>query len=111
MMTFPIYNCACTNTHYNWFYQLSSFIKNNYFCDTGNPGPGVSGNTYYSDDPLWNGAGCGENSTCCQFNNPPWFYSSLPEATTDNLEVRLCLGEGKLDEEIIVYLIEVYVQL
>ena len=107
----PIYNCACTNTHYNWFYQLPSFIKNNYFCDTGNPGPGVSGNTYYSDDPLWDGAGCGKNSTCCQFNNPPWFYSSLPEATTDNLEVRLCLGEGKLDEEIIVYLIEVYVQL
>ena len=32
--------CFCTNTNYNWPYQLPSFIGNNYFCATGNPGPG-----------------------------------------------------------------------
>ena len=67
--------------------------------------------TYYSDDPLWDGAGCGEISTCCQFNNPPWFYSTLPQATTGDVEVHLCHGEGSLStEDTIVYLIEINVQ-
>ena len=107
----PIFNCPCTNTRHSWPYQLPPFIKDNYFCDTGNSGPGHDHNAYYSDDPLWDGAGCGKDSTCCQFNNPPWFYSSLPHATTDDVEVRLCHGEGRSDEDIIVYSIEVYVQL
>ena len=108
----PLWNCPCTNTRHSWPYQLPSFIQNNYFCDTGNPGPGwSSGSTYYSDDPLWDGAGCGESSTCCQFNNPPWFYSSLPQATTDDVEARLCHGENTSNEDTIVYFIEINVQL
>ena len=106
-----ILNCPCTNTCHSWPYQLPSFIQDNYFCDTGNTGPGHDSNAYYSDDPLWDGAGCGENSTCCQFNNPPWFHSSLPQTTTDDVEVRLCHGEGSLsDENSVVYLIEINVQ-
>ena len=103
-------NCKCTNTRYSWPYQLPSFIQDNYFCDTGNPGPGFDLDTYYSDDPLWDGAGCGEDSTCCKLNNPPWFYSSLPQATTDDLEVRLCFSDSSPDEDVIVYLLEVFVQ-
>ena len=101
-----LFNCPCTNTHYNWTYQLPSYIQNNYFCDTGNPGPGFS-DGIYSDDPLWDGAGCGANSTCCQFNNPPWFYSSLPQATTDDMEARICFG----GDDAIIYLMEIYVKL
>ena len=48
-----------------------------------NVGPCYDFNARYSDDPLWDGAGCGDSSTCCQFNNPP---SSLPQATTDDVE-------------------------
>ena len=73
----PAGNYPCTNTRYNWPYQLPSFTQNKYFCDTGNTGSSVfGGNTYYTADPLWDGAGCGADSTCCQFNNPP--QSSLP---------------------------------
>ena len=109
---YPSYNCLCTNTRYNWPDQLPSFIQNNYFCDTGNPGPiWGSGSTYYSDDPLWDGAGCGKNSTCCQFNNPPWFYSTLPQATMDDMEVRLCFGEAADNENAVIYLLEIFVRL
>ena len=104
------HNCFCTNTRYSWPYQLPSFIQNNYFCDTGNPGPQFSYSTYYSDDPLWDGAGCGEDSTCCQFNNPPWFYSTLPQATMDDVEVRLCFSVTSNLENIIVYLLEIFVR-
>ena len=29
-------------------------------------------------------------STCCSFNNPPYFTKQLPNPTTDDLEVRQC---------------------
>ena len=103
-------NCRCTNTRYSWPYQLPSFIQDHYFCDTGSTGPRSEPYIFYSDDPLWDGAGCGENSTCCQFNNPPWFYSSLPQATTDDLEVRLCFSSRSTDEDVIIYLLDVFVQ-
>ena len=104
-------NCACTNTQYNWPYQLPSFIGNDYFCDTGNAGPGFDLRAYYSSDPLWDGEGCGSNSTCCQLNNPPWFQRALPQATSEDIELRLCHGESSLDnEDTIIFLIEIYVR-
>ena len=106
----PTVNCPCTNTRYDWPYQLPSFIQNNYFCDTGSPGPSYSsGTTYYSDNPLWDGSGCGKDSTCCHFNNPPWFYSSLPQATMDDMEVRLCFSSSANNENTVIYLLEIYI--
>ena len=54
------HTCLCTNTRHSWPYQLPSSIQNNYFCDTGSTGPGWTRTTYYSDDPLWDGAGVGQ---------------------------------------------------
>ena len=36
----PQYFCPCSDTNSNWPYQIPSFIRNNYFSDTDNPGPG-----------------------------------------------------------------------
>ena len=83
------YNCPCTNTQYNWTHELPAFIGNNYFCDTGNTGPSFGSQTYYSNDTLWDGEGCGPFSTCCQFNSPPWFQTTLPQTTSDDIELRL----------------------
>ena len=63
----------------------------------------------YGDDPLWDGAGCGPNSDCCDFNDPPWFRKQLPSTTTDNIEMRLCRA-GAPDEDTPVEIIEIYVQ-
>ena len=41
----PHVNCACTNTEEDWPYEVYSYIGNNYFCATGNPGPGFNFNT------------------------------------------------------------------
>ena len=43
--------CPCTNNNINWPYRIPSYIGNNYFCDSGNPGPGFSA-AVYADDPL-----------------------------------------------------------
>ena len=34
--------CPCTNTNFTWPFQIPSIISSNYFCDTGNFGPGLS---------------------------------------------------------------------
>ena len=101
--------CACTNTILNWPFSVPTFIGSNYFCDTGNPGPDTSVSTVYADDPLWDGAGCGPTSTCCELNSPPWFCTTLlSQPTTDNLEVRICHDEDVTNEDTIISLIDIY---
>ena len=106
--------CACTNTSYNWPYTTPSWVGNDYFCDSGNPGFSFYNGITCSDDPLWDGQGCPSASTCCQFNNPPWFCKQLQRAMTDSIEVRLCGAEGGhigvSNENIHVELIELYIQ-
>ena len=104
------YNCPCTNTIVSWPNQVPSFINNDYFCDTGNPGPRISLTTYYINDPLWNGKGCSSTSTCCEFNSQPWFCKSLSQPTSDNLEIRDCYTEYSNAEDKLITLIDVYVK-
>ena len=103
-------NCPCTNTNVSWPYQVPSFINNDYFCDTANPGPGFSTTTYNINDPLWDGVGCGSTSTCCEFNSPPWFCKSLPQPTSDDLEIRNCYAYFSFYEDKLITLIDVYVK-
>ena len=100
------YVCDCSNNN-NWPYN-TSFVGNDYFCDSGNPYDGISHSRFYSSDPLWDGQGCGPSSTCCQFNNPPWFCKTLPQPTTDDLEIRICNDANHEDTP--VQLVELYVQ-
>ena len=103
-------NCPCTNTNVSWPHQVPPFINNDYFCDTGNPGPGISYTTYYTDDPLWDSKGCSSTSTCCEFNTPPWFCKSLLQPTCDDLEIRNCYATYTSHEDKLITLIDVYVK-
>ena len=104
------YNCPCTNTTATWAYEIPTFIGNDYFCDTGNRGPGYNNTAFYRNDPLWDGEGCGSTSSCCEFNYPPWFCKSLPQPTTDDLEIRLCMHEAEPYEDKIITLMDIYVK-
>ena len=102
--------CSCTNTNIIWSHSVPYYVGNDYCCDTGNSGGSIgNSNTVFSDDPLWDGEGCGPTSTCCQFNSPPWFCKSLGYRTTQDLELRLSTRDG-LREDILVSLVELYVQ-
>ncbi len=99
--------CRCTNINQNWPYQVPSFIGNNYFCDTGNHGSTIPTSTF--TEPIWDGTGCSATSTCCEFNNPPWFCTTLPRPTTNDLEVRNCGGtEAPQHEDVIINLIKLH---
>ena len=100
--------CACTKTTVPWPYTVPSFVGNNYFCatasDFGDPGTEI-----LTEDPLWDGEGCGANNSCCDFNNPPWFCTALPQPTTDDLELRVCHDQYADNEDVIVSVVEIYV--
>ena len=62
---------------------------------------------FYVNDPLWDGAGCGPQNTCCSFNNPPWFYKQLPQHTTDDIEMRVCRDQVSGDEDVAIETIDI----
>ena len=64
------------------------FVGRDYFCESG--ANSVRSDRFHPEDPLWDGAGCTSSSTCCSFNNPPYFINYLPNPTTDAIEARLC---------------------
>ena len=105
------YTSRCTCTDSSRPNTPPSFVGNDYFCETGvSPGQGWSHNVFYADDPLWDGQGCGPTSTCCTFNNPPWFCKQLPQSTNADLEVRLCSLDPANYENTPIELIEIYVK-
>ncbi len=106
--------CPCTNINATAEFGIPSFVGKDYFCETGvhpSMSANLTGDTFYSDDPLWDGEGCGSTSTCCTFNNPPWFCKRLPQATGDDVEVRICASTQPIKtEDIPVELLEIYVR-
>ena len=107
--TYPHFNCPCTNSaQAGHAAHPPAFVGNDYFCDTASVGHFQF--RFYSDDPLWDGAGCGPHNTCCSFNRPPWFFKQLPFTTTDDVEMRVCRDQKGSDEDIAIEKIDIYVQ-
>ncbi|CAI8058151.1 hypothetical protein GBAR_LOCUS31613, partial [Geodia barretti] len=52
---------------------IPPFVGGDYFCESGVNSGYTYSQTFYGDDPLWDGEGCGSSSSCCSFNNPPYF--------------------------------------
>ena len=103
--------CPCTNSPTTEFF-IPDFVGKDYFCETGiATGESLMESRFHPNDPLWDGIGCGSNSTCCTFNNPPWFCKQLPQPTTDDLEVRIYGNQHNIfDEDTPIELIEIYVK-
>ena len=99
--------CPCAYSEWNST-SLPSFLRSNYFCESGNPSA-LSNTKVFLDDPLWNGKGCASNSTCCQFNTPPWFYAELPLSTTDDITMTLLVNGFASEENIFIREIEIYI--
>ena len=101
--------CPCTRTDRTYTGTVPPFIGQDYFCDTGVYQGWINGR-FYPDDPLWDGQGCGPTSTCCSFNNPPWFCKQLPQPTTDDIELRLCADEPTSSDDSPLEIVEVYIK-
>ena len=98
--------CPCHNS-----FGTPPYVGQDYFCETGNDNNAGWVGMFFANDPLWDGQDCGTSNTCeCTLNNPPWFCKQLPQATMDDLEVRICGNQVLSDEDTPVELIELYVR-
>ena len=83
-----------------------TFAGQNYFCDT----------TLSGAKLLWNGmcsppiTGDPDLEACCNFNQPPYFSMTVARTNVD-VEAHLCRNQGRNNEDILVQIIELYVQL
>ena len=84
-----------------------SFVRDHYYCESGNTG--VHENIVYTNDPLWDGEGCGAGNNCCSQSGMPWFCRELPMETDDDIEVRLCANERITNEDIYLEILEIYI--
>ncbi len=100
--------CPCTRPNETFIGTVPPFIGQDYFCETGDRA-GARGR-FFANDPLWDGQGCEGTSTCCEFNNPPWFCKQLPQPTTDNVELRTCFDQGLPDEDTPIEIMEMYIR-
>ena len=98
--------CPCDT---NFDIRIPPFVGADYFCESGSLSRG-SYRTFRSNDPLWDGEGCSSSSSCCSFNNPPYFTKQLPSPTSDPIEARLCGYQGNSDENTPVEFMEIYVK-
>ena len=100
-------NCPCVNVSSTS--TVPVFVGDNYFCESGNPTSVNRLDRVFTNDPLWDGDGCGPTTSCCKKNNPPQFCTTLPQATTDDIEVRICLDESTNNENVIISLVDIHV--
>lgn len=94
---------------------IPEYIGNNYFCEAGvNKFRG--GERFHDDDPLWDGLDCNVDSTCCDFNHPPYFINDLGKTITTNaIDARICLlSDGPTQDDtggddILIEVLEIYI--
>ena len=100
------YVCPCAHDQH---VTVPSFVGDNYFCDAAlTRYDSSTPNVVHTDNPLWDGVNCGEAPNCCNHNS--WFNATLPTATSDYLEVRICLNESPNEADALIKLLDVYVK-
>ena len=99
-------NCPCSS---HGGISAPSYVEDNYYCESANPENSFQHNHLFRDDKLWDGQQC-EDSCCTGANTPPWFSTNLPMTTNDAIEVHICGSERTFNEDILLRVLEMYVQ-
>ena len=88
-----------------------AYVGRHYYCESGNTGDFVGEDAIvHNNDPLWDGAGCLSENSCCYDAGMPWFFRQFPATTTEDIEVRICYDEGFNNEGTVVEQLQLYVQ-
>ena len=102
---FPAHNCPCSDLPGT---PPPAFVKDHYYCESGNVG--IHKYLSFTNDPLWDGSDCVDNNSCCVDPSLPWFIRQFPKAQQDDIEVRICHDQGVGDEDIMVEMVQLFVQ-
>ena len=95
--TVQAWNCPCNRGNSD---TTPTFVKNNYYCESGNPTPNVVFE-FFPNDVLWDGKNCTQNEPpCCQSPAMPYFITDVDGVSTDSIELRVCHDEPFLNEDV-----------
>ena len=101
-------HCPCNSSGST---SVPPFVGEDYFCESGYEyGSGIPEYIFHSNDIHWDGRNCHSTSTCCSLHNPSYFTKTLNQTTTDDLELRMCLYDTGIYDNIAVELVELYVK-
>lgn len=103
---YPV-NCPCSRYPGR---LPSSFVHDNYYCESGSLYSLSSWATYLTADPVWDGKGCSSENSCCSEPNLPWFYRQIPLTANNDIEVRICCDRAFDNEGVLVRDLQLYVQ-
>ena len=97
---------TCPNTGHGK--PQPAWVGSNYFCSSGNTAASGWGYKFY-DVPLWSRI-TGNCEDCSSRYTVPHFCRELPQATNEDLEIRVCANQGLSDEDIQVEAIDLYIK-
>jgi len=80
------FNCPCA---FGGGKAPPPLVGTNYYCESSSVNTYYQ-QTYYFNDPLWDGSDCYSSTDCCSNPTQPWFYRELGESTTSDIEARIC---------------------
>ena len=63
--------------------NVSSFVGNDYYCESGNSDSYYKNGKFYPNDPLWDGS---VEKPCCNRSRHPWFQIHLGYSTLTRLK-------------------------
>ena len=98
------YRCPCDPGN---SYGSPPFVGNDYFCDSVATYEQWGTQHFFWDNALWDGIDL--LNSCYGLNNPPWFFKTLTDPSSDDIELRLCLLQPDFISNIGIERLEVYV--
>ncbi len=102
------YNCPCA-AHPRPEPLTPDYVGDHYYCDTATYYE--PSEKWYTNNALWDGKDCHPGSKCCDNERLPWFWRTLPQETSDDVEVRWCTSNvnGTGFDKVSTELLEVFV--
>ena len=105
----PTYTCPCNSDSMQ---EVPPYVGSDYYCETSAHVYTCCYNRFhiYPNDILWDGQQCvAQEAPCCTHLNMPWFFKTLNETTTEDIELRMCGDEPINNEDTPLQVIELYV--
>ena len=95
-------SCSDTDT------PTKNLVHTNFYCESGTSMPSE---TWFTNDPLWDGDGCGgHEGPCCNHTRQPWFQTNTRTPTMADISAWVCLDEDTSDENVGIEQLEIYVK-
>uniref|UniRef100_A0A1X7SPC4 Fibrinogen C-terminal domain-containing protein n=1 Tax=Amphimedon queenslandica TaxID=400682 RepID=A0A1X7SPC4_AMPQE len=101
-------DCPCNNGS---ALQVPAFIKDHYYCESGNNDGTQINNSKFYPDPLWDGQDCPSvESPCCTSEDLPWFHRVYDASSSSDIELRVCRSGDRNNEDVLIELYEIYIK-